>query len=256
VWGVRYRDDLVFRERDTTGDGSLDERLYVTHDYYNPTAIINTSGFVEERYAYSAFGVCRIMGPDFSDRASSNFDWDFGFQGQFLDEESGYYNYAFRYYSPQLGRFINRDPIEEEGGLNLYAFVGNSPTNGVDYLGLWLVDDILPYLCCPETKWVIDEIHRLKLTTYSSNTLVDPLYPNQDLDGISHAKNQDWFSVNGKSVLTRNQPAANRITVADGSIRQVLETLVEEVRHAAQVNGGATQEEWVNNELRNERVKV
>jgi len=136
VWGVRYRDDLVFRERDTTGDGSLDERLYVTHDYYNPTAIINTSGFVEERYAYSAFGVRRIMGPDFSDRASSNFDWDFGFHGQFLDEESGYYNYAYRYYSPELGRFINRDPIEERGGINLYAFVGNSPVNRYDRFGL------------------------------------------------------------------------------------------------------------------------
>ena len=35
-----------------------------------------------------------------------------------------------------MGRFINRDPIEEEGGNNLYAFVGNSPLNRVDWLGL------------------------------------------------------------------------------------------------------------------------
>jgi len=32
--------------------------------------------------------------------------------------------------------FLNRDPIEEEGGLNLYAFVGNDPVNHWDYLGL------------------------------------------------------------------------------------------------------------------------
>ena len=35
-----------------------------------------------------------------------------------------------------MGRFLNRDPIEEMGGLNLYAFVGNDPVNAWDYLGL------------------------------------------------------------------------------------------------------------------------
>jgi uncharacterized protein RhaS with RHS repeats len=35
-----------------------------------------------------------------------------------------------------LQRFINRDPIEEEGGLNLYGFVGNDPVNSFDELGL------------------------------------------------------------------------------------------------------------------------
>jgi len=44
--------------------------------------------------------------------------------------------YGFRYYSPQLGRFINRDPIGEEGGINLYAFVENRSPNAVDHLGL------------------------------------------------------------------------------------------------------------------------
>ncbi|MCF7689355.1 MAG: RHS repeat-associated core domain-containing protein [Cephaloticoccus sp.] len=41
-----------------------------------------------------------------------------------------------RYYSPSLGRFINRDPIEEQGGINLYSFVGNDPVNAWDYLGM------------------------------------------------------------------------------------------------------------------------
>ena len=38
-----------------------------------------------------------------------------------------------RYYNPALGRFINRDPIEEAGGSNLYAFCGNNGVNRYDY---------------------------------------------------------------------------------------------------------------------------
>ena len=44
-------------------------------------------------------------------------------------------NYGFRYYSPELGRWPNRDPIEEQGGLNLYIFIDNETTNAFDYLG-------------------------------------------------------------------------------------------------------------------------
>ena len=42
---------------------------------------------------------------------------------------------GLRYYSPSLGRFINKDPIEEKGGLNLYAFCRNNGVNGWDVLG-------------------------------------------------------------------------------------------------------------------------
>ncbi|MEX2382235.1 MAG: RHS repeat-associated core domain-containing protein, partial [Opitutales bacterium] len=52
------------------------------------------------------------------------------------DTEAGLYYYGYRYYSPSMGRWINRDPIEERGGLNLYGFVGNDPANYWDFLGL------------------------------------------------------------------------------------------------------------------------
>jgi RHS repeat-associated protein len=41
-----------------------------------------------------------------------------------------------RWYDPNLQRFINRDPIGEAGGINLYQFVGNDPINFVDANGL------------------------------------------------------------------------------------------------------------------------
>jgi RHS repeat-associated protein len=43
--------------------------------------------------------------------------------------------YGYRYYTPKTGQFLGRDPIGEEGGYNLYGFVGNDGVNWIDYLG-------------------------------------------------------------------------------------------------------------------------
>src|SRR5690606_36793821 len=80
LWGERpgHRDELVFRDRDTDANGTLDERLYATMDYFNGAAILDVAREVLDRYAYSASGVRRVMAGDFSARTSSDFDWDFG----------------------------------------------------------------------------------------------------------------------------------------------------------------------------------
>jgi len=43
--------------------------------------------------------------------------------------------YGYRFYDPLTGRWPSRDPIGEDGGVNLYGFVGNSPLNTCDKLG-------------------------------------------------------------------------------------------------------------------------
>ena len=57
-----------------------------------------------------------------------------------LHAPSGLYYYGFRFYSPALGRWINRDPIGEAGGVNLYQMVGNNLINFVDAYGLARVE--------------------------------------------------------------------------------------------------------------------
>ncbi len=58
------------------------------------------------------------------------------FSTKYTDPETGLAYYGFRYYDPELGRWPSRDPIGEQGGLNLYAFVGNDGVNQWDYLGM------------------------------------------------------------------------------------------------------------------------
>lgn len=81
-------------------------------------------------YEYGAFGEpLKAVGP----LADAN---PFRFSTKYTDAETELVYYGFRYYVPEMGRWLNRDPIEEAGGLNLYGFVGNDGVNEWDYLGL------------------------------------------------------------------------------------------------------------------------
>jgi RHS repeat-associated protein len=57
------------------------------------------------------------------------------FQGQYFDHETGLHYNRHRYYDPQIGRFISKDPIGLMGGLNPYAYAPN-PVRWVDPRGL------------------------------------------------------------------------------------------------------------------------
>ena len=95
----------------------------------NVLLLTDAAGAVAGRYRYEAFGSVRAMT---GSAAAAN---PFRFSTKYADEETGLYYYGFRFYSPQLGRWLNRDPIEEQGGVYLYQFVYNSPLVWFDPLG-------------------------------------------------------------------------------------------------------------------------
>jgi len=77
---------------------------------------------------------------------------------------SGVRYYGFRYYNASTGRWPNRDPIEEAGGVNLYGMVGNNPINAIDRLGLEI---ILKGFKVVGKSWInkIDNLGTLKSVT-------------------------------------------------------------------------------------------
>jgi RHS repeat-associated protein len=89
------------------------------------------SGSIVAQYEYNPFGI--LLNSYGAMKKDVN---PFRFSTKYYDMETGLYYYGYRYYSTNLGRWISRDPIEEEGGLNLYAFVLNDPLNYFDLLGL------------------------------------------------------------------------------------------------------------------------
>jgi RHS repeat-associated protein len=64
----------------------------------------------------------------------------------------GVTDYTYRYYDPTTGRWPSRDPIEEEGGINLYSFVGNDGVNGWDFLGMQIEVDDKNGKCCKNPR--------------------------------------------------------------------------------------------------------
>jgi RHS repeat-associated protein len=162
-WSTRkgHRDELLRRDRATSG-GALNETLWCLMDYFDPIAVVNGTGVVQERYSYTAFGLVSILTPAFSARAASNFAWNFFFHGQFRDTETGWDNYGYRYYLPWLGRWGDRDLIQERDGPNLYAFTKNSSINKADIFGLaecgkGKVSDDSGNCCCPDELEQMEE---------------------------------------------------------------------------------------------------
>ncbi|MDB6037637.1 MAG: hypothetical protein JWM99_1478, partial [Verrucomicrobiales bacterium] len=88
----------------------------------------DSSGQIRASYDYTPYGQ--------RNRTAGDVESDFGFTGHYIHSASGLYLATYRGYDPKLGRWLNRDPIGEMGGLNLYAYALNDPVNYFDPLGL------------------------------------------------------------------------------------------------------------------------
>ena len=142
VYGAHYLDELVAKLENS----SL--TFYLQDSNYNVVALADDEGDVIERYSYTPYGEVTITSPTGGEQQTILNDTHL-FQGQRRDPETGLYYFKNRYYSPVLGRFLQRDPAEYKDGMNLYQAFGLSSTTRIDPYGLsdywkWSLWDIIP----------------------------------------------------------------------------------------------------------------
>ena len=83
----------------------------------NVTEIFGKAGYLRTVYTYTPYREATAEGD-----VTQPIQWS----SEYNDEELGLVYYNYRHLNPHDGRWISRDPIEEEGGWNLFAFAGNS----------------------------------------------------------------------------------------------------------------------------------
>lgn len=94
----------------------------------NVMSLIDSSQNVVASYRYDVFGKPL--------KKTGTLDQPFRFSTKQYDEQTGLYDFGYRFNNPVIGRWMTRDPLGEAGGINFYGFVGNNPVNFIDPLGL------------------------------------------------------------------------------------------------------------------------
>ncbi|MDD5063724.1 MAG: RHS repeat-associated core domain-containing protein [Phycisphaerae bacterium] len=116
-----YGNDLISMKRADVNS------FYLYDGLGSVKQLTDDSETVVASYTYDSFGSLIA--------SSGSITNAYGFTGEQFDSSSELLYLRARYYNPAAGRFLSRDPIGYEGGINLYAYVRNNPVNYTDPKG-------------------------------------------------------------------------------------------------------------------------
>ena len=233
-----WDDNQIAQRRDRTGatvgrnyfangfeTGGKD--YYYTKDHLGSIreVVASDGTTVEAVYDYSPWG-------EVSKIAGTGAESDFLYTGHFYHDESDLHLTLFRAYNPELGMWLSRDPIAENGGINLYAYVGNDPILRYDPLGLkWYHDAAIGGLNALESGLSfaagVGDSATFGLTSKISNGLNDAIYGDGTGDAVdkklkcskSHTAGQ-WASLGlggGRLVYAGAAKGSSLIQTARGA---------------------------------------
>ncbi|RZA08500.1 MAG: RHS repeat protein, partial [Moraxellaceae bacterium] len=122
---------------------AANQYFYYQNDHLGtPQKIIDAAGQVVWQANYSAFGQATV--------STSQVENNLRFPGQYFDSETGLHQNFKRDYDPALGRYIERDPIDLDGGLNTYGYAYQSPIVNTDPTG-----EIVPAIAVAFARCVV-----------------------------------------------------------------------------------------------------
>jgi len=107
----------------------------------NVTELFDSTGALAVTYDYAPFGaVTSLQITQSSNQAITQFSNPLTFSSEVSDSILGLQYYNYRHLNTMDGRWVNRDPMEESGGVNVYGMVCNRLLDAVDALGLWRIE--------------------------------------------------------------------------------------------------------------------
>ncbi len=129
LYGPGIDEPLELKRGTTTSSYSTDGLGSIVH-------LTTSAGAIAETYTYETFGKLTIKNASGTTLTTSALGNRFTFTGREWDSETGLYYYRARYYSPNTGRFLSRDPLGYLPDTSLYRYVVNNPTSFTDPFGL------------------------------------------------------------------------------------------------------------------------
>jgi len=180
TWGPGI-DNLLSLTVWSGGSGSTPTTTYYPlKDHQNSVlALADESGNITESYEYDAWGkVLSIKDGSGNVLSQSAIGNRYMWQGREYDAATGLYYFRARWYSPETGRWLSKDPIGISGGLNMYAFCGNNPVNFIDPFGLCVKPDDKFSIFKPKDEPYVTGLKDSKLPFLNDQSLLMKAFAN------------------------------------------------------------------------------